>query len=91
MLQFLLIYFKNLEIPNLDPTRKLPFGCKVIDKEPKEVANPYSGETVLLEPDAIAVYDTIKGAELFEQYDLVCKGLDWFKEHEPKAYMVLLD
>ena len=51
-------------------TRKLPFDCKVIDKDPVEVANPYSGETCTLEPDAIAVYDTIKGAELFEQYDL---------------------
>jgi len=72
-------------------TRKLPFDCKILDKEPKEVANPYSGETCMLEPDAIAVYDTIKGAELFEQYDLVRKGLDWFIDNEPKAYMVLLD
>ena len=72
-------------------TRKLPFDCKILDKEPVEVANPYLGETCTLEPDAIAVYDTIKGAELFEQYDLVRKGLDWFKKHEPKAYMVLLD
>ena len=72
-------------------TRKLPFDCKIVDKEPIEVANPYSGETCTLEPDAIAVYDTIKGAELFEQYDLVRKGLDWFIDNEPKAYMVLLD
>ena len=72
-------------------TRKLPFDCKILDKEPKEVVNPYSGETCMLEPDAIAVYDTIKGAELFERYDLVRKGLDWFIDNEPKAYMVLLD
>jgi hypothetical protein len=74
-----------------DLTRKLPFDCRVIDQDPVEVANPYSGETCTLEPDAVAVYDTIKGAELFKQYDLVRKGLDWFREHEPKAYMVLLD
>jgi|TARA_R100001530_G_scaffold2308_3_gene3894 hypothetical protein len=74
-----------------DLTRKLPFDCQVIDQGPVEVANPYTGETCSLVPDAVAVYDTIKGAELFKQYDLVRKGLDWFREHEPKAYMVLLD
>ena len=71
--------------------RKLPFDCKILDKDPVEVANPYTKETCMLKPDAIAVYDTIKGAEVFKEERLVRKGLDWFKEHEPKAYMILLD
>ena len=45
----------------------------------------------MLEPDAVAVYDMIKGSEQFKLYDDVRLGLDWFKKHEPKAYYVLLD
>ncbi len=71
--------------------RALPFECKILDKEPQVVKNPYSGDEVLLQPDALAVYDTIKGCELYGMWDEVRRGLDWFREHEPKAYMILLD
>ena len=71
--------------------RPLPFECAILDKEPVEVANPYSGEKVMLEPDAVAVYDVIKGAEMMNQSDLVRKGLDWFMKYFPSEYMVLLD
>ena len=36
---------------------KLPFDCKILDKGPVEVANPFSGEKVTLQPEAVAVYD----------------------------------
>ena len=62
-----------------------------LDKEPVEVANPYSGEKVTLQPDAVAVYDMIKGSEAMRLYDDVRTGLDWFRQYEPEAYMVLLD
>tara|TARA_Y100001951_G_C11106287_1_gene164908 strand:- start:97 stop:339 length:243 start_codon:yes stop_codon:yes gene_type:complete len=71
--------------------RTLPKGLKILDEEPVEVANPYSGEKVTLQPDAVAVYDYIKGSEVLRQYEAVRKGLDWFRKHEPVAYMVLLD
>tara|TARA_R100001143_G_C3292329_1_gene101770 strand:- start:55 stop:276 length:222 start_codon:yes stop_codon:yes gene_type:complete len=71
--------------------RKIPKGLEILDKEPVEVANPYSGEKVMLQPDAVAVYDYIKGSEVLQQYKAVRKGLDWFRKHEPDAYMVLLD
>ena len=71
--------------------RKLPFDCEILDTEPVEVRNLYSGEKCTLEPDAVAVYDTIKGAEFHGAHDLVRKGCDWFREHEPRAYMILLD
>tara|TARA_R110001592_G_scaffold138787_2_gene358284 strand:+ start:1680 stop:1904 length:225 start_codon:yes stop_codon:yes gene_type:complete len=71
--------------------RRIPKGLQVLDKGPVEVRNPYSGETVVLEPDAVAVYDGAKGAEALQDYDLLYECLDWFKEHEPKAYMTLLD
>jgi hypothetical protein len=72
-------------------TRKLPFECMILDSEPVEVQNPFSGESCMLEPDAVAVYDTIRGCEMFGQYDMVRKGLDWFRKYFPAEYMVLLD
>jgi len=40
---------------------------------------------------AAAVYDVIIGAEMMEQWDLVRKGLDWFKQYFAEQYMVVLD
>ena len=68
-----------------------PFPVEIIDTKPTEVENPYSGQKVTLQPTAIAVYDCIKGAEALEDYDVMQKGLDWFRQHYPKGYMVLLD
>ena len=68
-----------------------PFPVEIVDTGPVEVANPYSGEKCTLQPTAIAVYDCIKGAEMMEEFDTVRKGIDWFAEHYPKEYMVLLD
>jgi hypothetical protein len=69
----------------------LPFDCVVMDKEPVEVQNPFSGEKVMLTPEAVAVYDTIKGAEMLGKADTLQKGLDWFAKNYPKEYMALLD
>ena len=71
--------------------RKLPFNCRVIDTKPVEVANRFTGEKVTIPADAVAVYDTIIGAEWIEDYSTMRKGLDWFIKHEPDAYAVLLD
>jgi|TARA_R110000796_G_scaffold4286_6_gene16540 hypothetical protein len=69
----------------------MPKGLQILDKEPVDVANPYTGEKVTLQPDAVAVYDMIKGSEAMRLYDDVREGLDWFRVNEPDAYMVLLD
>ncbi len=78
--------------------RQLPFRVDVLDREPKEITNPFSGEKYTLEPDAVAVYDVIMGEQIAEarglakcDWDKVRKGIDWFAEYEPKAYMVLID
>ena len=71
--------------------RKIPKDLVILDDEPVGVANPYTGEAVTLEPDAVAVYDMIKGCEALRQYNGVRIGLDWFRKYEPKAYMILLD
>tara|TARA_B100000424_G_C22786560_1_gene422599 strand:- start:397 stop:633 length:237 start_codon:yes stop_codon:yes gene_type:complete len=70
---------------------KMPMDCVIMDKEPQEIANPYTGQKATLTPEAIAVYDTIKGAELVGDYERMRKGIDWFRVNYPKEYMVLLD
>jgi hypothetical protein len=70
---------------------KLPFDCMILDSEPVEVQNPFSGESCMLTPEAVAVYDVIKGCEMFGEYKTMEKGLAWFAKYFPKEYMVLLD
>ena len=38
--------------------RKLPFDCMILDSEPVEVQNPFSGESCMLDPTEVAVYMT---------------------------------
>jgi hypothetical protein len=71
--------------------RKLPFDCMILDDAPVAVCNPFSGEYCTLEPDAVAVYDCIMGAQMTGDYKTVRKGLDWFRKYFPAEYMVLLD
>ena len=40
---------------------------------------------------AVAIYDTIIGAEASEDYKLMQKGLTWFQKNFPGEYYVLLD
>ena len=68
-----------------------PFEVEIMDRAPVEVTNPFSGEKVMLEPIAVAVYDCIKGAEMLGEHETVQKGMDWFIEHYPEEYGVLLD
>jgi len=68
----------------------LPFECQV-GTEFETITNPYSGESVELAPEAVAVYDTIKGAEMMGNYDLMNKGMKWFQQYYPEEYFVLLD
>lgn len=70
---------------------KLPFDCMVLDTVNVEVKNPFSGESVMLTPEAVAVYDTIQGCEMTGNYKMLRKGLDWFRKNYPAEYMVLLD
>ncbi len=63
----------------------------MVGKESEVIKNRFSGESVTLEPDAVAVYDTIIGAEVLGRYKVMQKGLDWFRKHFPSEYMTLLD
>jgi len=70
---------------------KLPFYVERLDNEPVVVMNRFGGDSCVLVPEAVAVYDSIMGAEMLGQYQMVQWGCAWFKEHYPKEYMILLD
>ena len=64
------------------------------------VSNRFSGEEYQLTSEELSMYDFIMGAtimmEMNVKYDTqmiadLRKGLEWFKENNSKAYMVLLD
>ena len=55
------------------------------------VSNPYTGDKAELSAEELSMYDVIKGAEFTRHYKLLQKGLDWFRQSNPSAYMTLLD
>jgi hypothetical protein len=71
--------------------KTLPFDCTIMDSEPVEVRNPFSGDSCMLTPEAVAVYDVVMGANLIGDYKTVRKGIDWFRKHYAREYMILLD
>ena len=71
--------------------KKIFPGIMILDEEPVEVQNPFSGESCMLDPEEVAVYDYIKSCELLQDYKGVRKGLKWFMKKNPQAYMTLLD
>ena len=71
----------------------LPFliARETLNTKEVEIANRFSGEKTTMPEFAAAVYDVIIGSEMLGDYDTVRKGLDWFKQHFAKQYMVVLD
>ena len=64
------------------------------------VRNRFSGEEYKLNNVELSMYDFVIGStivmEMYGGYkhtdvSLLRKGLDWFRQHNAKAYMVLLD
>ena len=66
-------------------------GIAIYDTEPVEVRNPFSGESAVLSPEEVAVYDYLKGCELMGDYKGLRKALEWFMKNNAEAYMTLLD
>ena len=95
------------EITYNKKTIKLPFPDADYSSDPlgmETVQNPFSGESIDLPNFAAEVYDvTMQFNHRAEEYDQkhgmgaaslwpqVRKGLDWFRQHFAKQYMVLLD
>ena len=71
-----------------------PFDECYFGKEPTKeltISNRFSGQTAVVPAFAVAIYDTIIGAERIQDYTLMQKGLDWFSRNFTKQYMTLLD
>ena len=71
-----------------------PFDECFFGKEPTKeitVTNRFSGESATVPAFAVAIYDTIIGAEQTQNYDLMQKGLTWFQKNFIKQYYTLLD
>ena len=69
----------------------MPFNCSVYEDKTVKIKNRFTGQETEMPGYAASVYDTIIGAEQFEAYDIVRAGIDWFRQHSPKQYMVVLD
>lgn len=55
------------------------------------VQNPFTGDTAELTAEELSMYDLIMGAQVTQNYDIMQKGLDWFRRANGEAYMTLLD
>jgi len=68
-----------------------------IYKDGATVHNRFSGEEYELNNIELSMYDFVMGSTVVMELGLdvnideLRKGLDWFRKHNPKAYMVLLD
>jgi len=69
----------------------VPFDCRIYQEKEVKIKNRFNGQECQMPGYAAAVYDTIIGAEMFQDYDTVRAGLDWFKQHFAEQYMVVLD
>ena len=83
---------------NKDITIPKPFDQCFMGSEPTKVMtihNRFNDEDhqqyAKLPAFAVAIYDTIIGAERIEDYALMQKGLDWFSRNFTKEYYALLD
>jgi len=75
-----------------------PFNLCYFGAEPTKVMtihNRFSDETFTqsckLPAFAVAIYDTILGAERTEDYTLMQKGITWFQKNFTDEYYILLD
>ena len=75
-----------------EKTQKVPkwFKGEVYDQG-DTVVNQFTGQKYYLNNVELSIYDLTKGAEMLGLWNDVRLGLDWFKENNAKAYMVLLD
>jgi hypothetical protein len=63
----------------------------MVYSEGDTVSNPFTGESVELTAEELSMYDLIMGAQMLQAYDVMQKGLGWFRRENAEAYMVLLD
>lgn len=92
------LLIENAHIKMSDIDKKILKDVRILDAKPELVENPYSHEKVLLQPEAIALYDLMIGCELSlqEDYDedlvdLFVAAKDVFLANWPDEFMKLID
>ena len=89
----MIINYNNKDITIPKPFDKCFFGSNPTKE--MTIHNRFNDEhhqvSATLPAFAVAIYDTIIGSEMSEDYDTMQKGLTWFQKYFPKAYMQLLD
>lgn len=63
----------------------------LIEDYPETVTNFYTEESCELVPEAVAVYDFIRGCELLKDIKHFEEALSYFRNKWPKEYYILLD
>ena len=66
-----------------EPTKVMTIGNRFNDQDHQQFAK--------LPAFAVAIYDTIIGAERVEDYNLMQQGLTWFQKNFVNEYYTLLD
>ena len=91
---------KNTIVIFEDKEIKIPFDISVDPKTANEletITNDVSGKKAIIPKFAVAVYDMIKGSEIFynngnfKMATIINKGRVWFQKYFIKEYYTLLD
>ena len=57
----------------------------------ESVTNPFSGQSVNLNPTEVALYDYLRGCEALGNFSDSGVIKDYFIKNNPKAYSILID
>ena len=89
----MIINYNNKDITIPKPFDQCFFGSNPLKE--MTVHNRFNDENhqqyAKLPAFAVAIYDTIIGAEQTEDYDLMQKGITWFQKNFTNEYYTLLD
>ena len=89
----MIINYNNKDITIPKPFDQCFFGSNPLKE--MTVHNRFNDENhqqyAKLPAFAVAIYDTIIGSEMSEDYDTMQKGLTWFQKNFTNAYYSLLD
>jgi len=89
----MIINYNNKDITIPKPFDQCFFGSNPLKE--MTIHNRFNDEhhkqSAQLPAFAVAIYDTIIGSEMSEDYDTMQKGLTWFQKNFTNAYYSLLD
>jgi len=89
----MIINYNNKDITIPKPFDQCFFGSNPLKE--MTIHNRFNDEnhqqSARLPAFAVAIYDTIIGSEMSEDYDTMQKGLTWFQKNFTNQYYTLLD